>query len=92
LNITLPMVQQWTAAYNKPFSVDEFGFQQSMGDQQRASAFDNIYNTVQSYDNNVNIIFWNLGPQLAPTSYEVNPSTPLTWQVVQSHAPVASTK
>jgi endo-1,4-beta-mannosidase len=87
LNISLPMVQQWTNSHNKPFSIDEFGFKQSIGDTVRAVSFDNIYNNVQKYSNNVNIIFWNLGPQMSTTAYEVNPQTPLTWQIVQDHAP-----
>ena len=31
--------------------------------------------------------FWNLGYQLAPTSYEVNPSTPDTFATVVTNAP-----
>jgi len=82
--IAVPLVQQWTVMHNKPFSIDEFGFKQGMGDSARAAAYANIYKTIRAYGNNVNTIFWNLGPQLAPTSYEVSPQTPQTWQVVKN--------
>jgi len=40
-----------------------------------------MYNLGRRYDA-VTIIFWNLGPELSPSSYGVNPNTPLTWNVV----------
>lgn len=30
-------------------------------------------------------LFWNLGPQVAAGTYDVNPSTPLTWAEVLAH-------
>jgi hypothetical protein len=33
------------------------------------------------------VAFWNLGDEVDPSSHDVNPSTPATWQSVQTHAP-----
>jgi endo-1,4-beta-mannosidase len=84
--ITIPMVAQWAATNQKPFTVEEFGFQQGVGDMTRASEFQNMYSLGRQY-NATSMIFWNLGPEINSSSYEVNPGTPLTWKVIQQNAP-----
>lgn len=32
-------------------------------------------------------LFWNLGPEGAPGTFDVNPSSPLTWARIQEEAP-----
>ena len=85
-NITMPMVSQWAASNNKPFTIEEFGFLQSSGDASRAAAYQNMYNLARQY-HVTTMVFWNLGPEIAPTSYEVSPQTPLTWNVIVQNAP-----
>jgi hypothetical protein len=84
--ITIPMVAQWAASNQKPFTIEEFGFQQSSSDSTRAAEFQNMYSLGKQY-NATSIIFWNLGPEVGSTSYEVNSNTPMTWQVIQQNAP-----
>ena len=85
-NITMPMVAQWAASNLKPFTIEEFGFLQGDGDSTRASEFQNMYNLGKQYGAAATI-FWNLGPEQSPSSYEVNPNTPLTWSAVIRNAP-----
>ncbi|MBV9615346.1 MAG: cellulase family glycosylhydrolase [Ktedonobacteraceae bacterium] len=84
--ITLPMVSQWAAGRHEPFTVEEFGFRQGDGDTTRASEFQNMYSLGKQY-NATSMIFWNLGPEVASSSYEVNTNTPLTWNIIQQNAP-----
>ncbi len=83
-NITVSMVSKWARAQTQVFFVEEFGFSQDMGDAERASAFQDIYDWSRAYKA-AGIIFWNLGPELAPASYEVSANTPLTWAVIQKN-------
>jgi hypothetical protein len=76
----------YCASIGKPIVDEEFGYQQGSSDAQRADLFAQNYNLARSLDF-AGIVFWNLGYQMASTSYEVNPSTPLTFQVVQNNAP-----
>jgi hypothetical protein len=76
----------YCAGIGKPIIDEEFGYQQGMTDGQRAHLFAQNYALAKSL-NFAGIVFWNLGYQLASTSYEVNPSTPLTFAVVQNNAP-----
>lgn len=85
-NITMPMVSQWAASNQKPFVVEEFGFRQGDGDATRASEFEHMYTLGKQYGAAA-IVFWNLGPEEDPTSYEVNPNTPLTWNTIIQNAP-----
>jgi hypothetical protein len=87
-DISLPMVAAWAAQNGKPFILEEFGFRQSLGDAARAAAFADIFQRAQAA-NAAGIGFWNLGPEVAPQSYDVSPVTPLTWQVVQANADLA---
>jgi len=84
--ITMPMVASWAAQNGKPFTIEEFGFLQSEGDAQRSADFQNIYSLGKQFGV-ASIIFWNLGPEISPSSYEVNPSTPLTWNTIIRNAP-----
>jgi len=85
-DITMPAVAQWAASNMKPFVIEEFGFLQGDGDATRASEFQNMYNLGRRYGAAA-IIFWNLGPEMGPSSHEVNPGTPLTWHTVIQNAP-----
>jgi Cellulase (glycosyl hydrolase family 5) len=84
--ITIPMVATWAAKNHKPFTVEEFGFLQGNNDAQRAADFQNTY-TLGKRFGVTSFIFWNLGPEIAPSSYEVNPNTPLTWNTIIHNAP-----
>jgi hypothetical protein len=86
-------MQAWApnaAAYchsiGKPIIDEEFGWQQNAGDAQRAQLYDTMVAQLRSMGF-AGSSFWNLGYQLAPTSYEVNPSTPLTFAAVAGNAP-----
>ena len=84
--ITMPMVAQWAASNHKPFTVEEFGFPQGRSDATRAAAFQHIYTLARQYSATT-VLFWNLGPEISPTSYDVNPHTPRTWQTVIQNEP-----
>ena len=85
-NITMPMVAPWAAGNRRLFVVEEFGFRQGNGDATRAAGFQNMYNLGKQYGAAA-MVFWNLGPEISPSSYEVNPGTPLTWNTVIRNAP-----
>lgn len=85
-NITMPMVARWTASNRKPFTVEEFGFLQGNSDSTRASEFQNMYNLGKQYGVAA-MVFWNLGPETGPSSYEVNQNTPRTWSTIIQNAP-----
>jgi endo-1,4-beta-mannosidase len=84
--IAMPMIARWAASNLKPFTVEEFGFKQGNSDTTRASEFQNMYNLGKQY-NATTMIFWNLGPEIASSSYEVNPNTPFTWNTIIQNAP-----
>ena len=68
----------------KPWFTEEFGWTQSVGDAVRAGYFHAIYAEQAQYGSD-GALFWNLGPESAGGSHDVNPSTPLTWAEVQAH-------
>jgi hypothetical protein len=82
--VTLPMVAAWAHTHNKPLLIEEFGFRQALGDKARAQAYADLYREQKSY-NAGGTIFWNLGMEVAPNSFDVNPDTPLTWAAVQHY-------
>jgi hypothetical protein len=84
-NVVLPAVARWSAQARKPLVIEEFGFQQMMGDQARAAAFAGMFGLVERYEAQ-GAIFWNLGPELAPTSYEVGSQTPGALDTVRKFA------
>jgi hypothetical protein len=82
----IPTLTQWASQNNRPYVLEEFGFQQGDGDAQRAQEFTAVFQLCQQAGA-AGIIFWNLGPEVAPQSFDVNAQTPLTWQAIQSAAP-----
>ena len=48
----------------------------------RAARFAWLYAEQDAYGSS-GALFWNLGPELAGGSHDVNPGTPLTWTVIQ---------
>lgn len=85
-NITMPLVSAWAASARRPFVIEEFGFLQGDGDATRAAEYQNMYSLGKQYGAAA-IIFWNLGPEIGPSSYEVSPATPLTWRTIIQNAP-----
>jgi hypothetical protein len=84
--ITIPMVDQWATGNLKPFTIEEFGFQQGDSDTTRSSEFQAMYDLAKRYHVTA-MIFWNLGPEIKSSSYEVSSNTPLTWKSVIQNAP-----
>lgn len=72
------------AANAKPWFTEEFGWTQSVGDATRADRYAWLYDEQATYGSS-GALFWNLGLEEAGGSHDVNPATPLTWGVVQSH-------
>jgi Cellulase (glycosyl hydrolase family 5) len=70
----------------KPIVDEEFGWRQNVGDLTRSNDFKNTYATLRSM-HFAGVVFWNLGYQLAGSSFEVNPATWRTFAAVQSNAP-----
>ena len=70
----------------KPWFTEEFGFMQDDGDSFRASEFDFVFDEQTAYGS-VGSLFWNLGPEIGVGTFDVNPSTPLTWARVLAEAP-----
>ena len=84
-NTTTPQVAQYCASINKPWITEEFGWEQGIGDSQRAANFQTIYNLQKQY-NSAGVGFWNLWTDVRSDSFDVNPNTPLTWEVVRTNA------
>lgn len=82
LRVSLPMLSAWCAEKRMPLLVEEFGAKQSMGDAERAAYFETVFAAARQYGA-AGIGFWNLGPEIAPGSYEVGPQTPRTLQAVE---------
>lgn len=82
---------------NRPWITEEFGFPQTPVDGaaaytelDRSHWFRNIYEIQQVPSQGVSsagIAFWNLGPEVAGGSHDVNPGTPATWAVVKAYSP-----
>ncbi len=74
-----------TGTLHKPWFNDEWGYQQSMGDLAMSNAFSAQFanNTANGAAAN---FFWNAGYQVASTTYDVGPQTPLTMAVVRANA------
>ena len=81
-----PAAAAYCQSIGKPVVVEEFGWQQGMGDAARAQLFATMLSQLRAL-RVAGLAFWNLGYQLGPTSYEVNPSTPDTFAVVAQNAP-----
>jgi hypothetical protein len=68
-------VAAYCLSLGKPWIDEEFGWQQSDGDAQRATELRNMCETIFA-EGSSGANFWNLGYQVAPTSYDVGPATP----------------
>lgn len=84
--MTVPAVAAWARNAAKPWLVEEFGQTQSTGDSTRAAYFRSVISDMRARGT-AGVAFWNLGPEVAPGSHDVNPSTPLTWRLVKELAP-----
>jgi hypothetical protein len=71
---------------DKPWFTEEFGFRWEEGDEFRATEFDWIYDRQVEYGS-AGSLFWNLGPEAGTGTFDVNPSSPLTWARIQAEAP-----
>jgi hypothetical protein len=69
----------------KPWIDEEFGWQQSMGDAARATELSRTNGLLRA-SGAAGQLFWNLGYQVKPTSYDVGPPTPLAFAEVQRGA------
>jgi hypothetical protein len=83
---TVATIAAFCAGLGKPWLAEEFGYQQGIGDRARASAFQAIYDMARN-NHAAGIGFWNLGPELASQSHDVNAETPATWATVRDNAP-----
>jgi len=79
-------VAQYCHSIGKAVIDEEFGWQQDMGDAARAANYRQTIALLRSLGFSGSA-FWNLGYQLAGTSYDTSPSTPLAFRAVQSGAP-----
>ena len=77
----VPAVAAWAAAQGQPFVIEEFGFRQELGDAARGAAFRSTY-ALGRGAGAAGMLFWNLGPELTPYSYDVSPATPAVWAAV----------
>jgi hypothetical protein len=71
-------VAAYCTSIGKPWIDEEFGWQQSEGDGQRAAQLRSMCQTVFA-EGSSGANFWNLGYQVAPTSYDIGPATPATF-------------
>jgi hypothetical protein len=76
-------VASYCGSIGKPWIDEEFGWQQSDGDAQRAAELTNTCATVVD-EGSSGAGFWNLGYQIAATSYDIGPSTPAAFAAVRS--------
>lgn len=81
-----PTVASFCHSIGKPIVDEEFGWTQGMSDTTRAQQYATMFAQLKTLGF-AGEEFWNLGYQLAPTSYEVNPSTPLTFSQIIQNAP-----
>jgi hypothetical protein len=79
-------VASYCTSIGKPWIDEEFGWQQSDGDAQRAAELRSTCLTVFAEDSS-GANFWNLGYQVAPSSYDVGPETPATLAAVRACRP-----
>jgi CSLREA domain-containing protein len=97
-----PKIAAAAASTGKPWITEEFGFTQAPIDtstdpdsvyteSDRADWYQGIYDTQLSPPVGVpsaGVAFWNLGPEVAGASHDVNPDTPATWAVVRANSPI----
>ncbi len=89
----LAKVATAAAAADKPWITEEFGFPQAQGaftEADRGAWFRTVFEAQRQPPVGVaaaGVAFWNLGPQVAAGSHDVNAGTPATWAAVIDHAP-----
>lgn len=83
----IPAVASHCARLNKPWITEEFGWERTIGDRDRATRFQRLYR-LQDKHGSAGTGFWNLGPPGAEQLFNVNSSTPRTFEVVQRAAPL----
>ena len=76
-----PDLGAYAVSLGKPWFTEEFGWPQRIGDEPRATDFRWLYALQETYGS-AGALFWNLGPEVAGGSHDVNPNTPLTWAAV----------
>jgi hypothetical protein len=81
-----PTVASFCHSIGKPILDEEFGWTQGMGDATRAQEYATMFSQLKALGF-AGEEFWNLGYQVGSTSYEVNPSTPLTFSEIAQNAP-----
>lgn len=81
-SVATPTVAAYCARLGKPWMTEEFGWEQSVGDATRATRFDAMFD-LQRANGAAGVAFWNLGGQVGGATYDVNESTPLTWDAVR---------
>jgi hypothetical protein len=82
----VPTVADYCNGMGKPIIDEEFGWQQSTADAARAAQYTDTMQRLRGSGVD-GALFWNLGYELKPQSYEINPSTPLAFAAVQAAAP-----
>ncbi|MHA6629348.1 hypothetical protein ACU61A_28260 [Pseudonocardia sichuanensis] len=88
--VTTPQIARFCGVLGKPWITEEFGFPQSVGDEERARRFHAMFD-LQRLHRAAGVGFWNLGAEREPSSHDVNEQTPAVWQAVQANAPAHST-
>ena len=93
----MPAIAAYARSAGKPVVDEEFGMPQSFGDGSsaggaaynglaggRAAFFESVYSSGSELGY-AGFIFWNMGCEIGPSSYEVSPRTPAVWAVVAGH-------
>jgi hypothetical protein len=81
-----PNAASYCHGIGKPIIDEEYGWQQSSADATRAAELTDTAARLKAAGF-AGSAFWNLGYQLASTSYEINPDTPLAFAAVRVNAP-----
>jgi hypothetical protein len=97
----MPTIAAYAHSIHKVLLNEEFGMPQQIGDAvfsggagyngivvSRAKFFDEVYTEGETLGV-AGMVFWNMGCQLASSSFQVNPQTPATWQTVIAHSATA---
>ncbi len=96
----MPAIAAFAGSIHKPAVDEEFGMPQQYGDSSFSggSAFNGLsigrgpfFRAVYSSGLSLGLagfVFWNMGCQKGPSSYEVSPDTPATWSVVTTYGAV----
>lgn len=96
----MPAIAAYGRSVDKPVVDEEFGMPQGFGDARfaggaaynglstgRAPFFESVYRSGRALGF-AGFVFWNMGCQAGPTSYEVSPRTPSVWSVVVQNGAV----